>query len=313
MSGKIKRMLRSRRRSTGSDTGAPKKETPTINHVRAVAVRQILDYGYGILLRRVDDVIGPEFPRHGTCFRADIDSDDASRSADTDDLHAFESHAALPKDRDGITHPHACGFHRRNAVAEGLKAGGFTVRDSIVDVCQRNFRENCKFRETAGQMKADNWSLAAEMRPPITAQRALATRKFRAGGNTVAAPKATDAFTGLQDASAVFMSEQLHRRLSFKALFDSFKRECGNSERKLSFGNAGLHAENLGEDVTRPDSWYGNIVQAHVAESVESPGLHRCLVYVFAGPPRITIGIGRLSNRIVNNSVLIINRCLPYS
>ena len=85
---------------------------------------------YGILLRSIDHVIGPEFPRHGACFRANIDSNDASRAADTRDLHAFQSHAALPEDRDGITDPHACGFDGRNAVAERLKTCGFTVGDS---------------------------------------------------------------------------------------------------------------------------------------------------------------------------------------
>jgi hypothetical protein len=121
------------------------------------------------------------------------------------------------------------------------------------------------------------------MRPAIAAHRTLAARKFRASRNTVAPLKATHAFTGLDDPRAILVTEQLHRSFSFKPWFDSFKGEGRNSERKLSFGDAGLHAENLRKDVTRPDSWYGNLVQAHVAESVESPCLHRCLVYDFVG------------------------------
>ena len=120
------------------------------NDICSVAARQILDACYGILLRSIDHVIGSEFARHRACFGANIDSNDTPGAADTRNLHAFQSHAALPEDRDGVSDPHACGFDGRNAVAERLKARGLTVGDPVVNVGQRDFGQNSIFRETPG-------------------------------------------------------------------------------------------------------------------------------------------------------------------
>lgn len=123
------------------------------------------------------------------------------------------------------------------------------------------------------------------MRPAIGAQLALAAREFRTGSDAIAGPKASDAFTGLQDAGAILVTEQLHGRLRFKPPFDGLESERGNAEGKLSFGDARLHAENFGEYVTAPKRRRGNIVQAHITKSIKPPSFHRCPVYEFAGIP----------------------------
>ena len=71
------------------------------------------------------------------------------------------------------------------------------------------------------------------------------------------------------------MAEELYGSLGFKPLFDRLEGERGNTERKLSFSYARLHAKNLGEDVTGPNRRQGNIVQAHITECVKPPSLHR--------------------------------------
>ena len=123
------------------------------------------------------------------------------------------------------------------------------------------------------------------MRPAIGAQLALAAREFRAGSDTVAAVKASHAFTGLQDTGAILVTEQLHGRLRFKPPFDGLESERGNAERKLSFGDARLHAENFGEYVAAPKLRRRNVVQAHITESVKPPSFHSCPVYDVAGIP----------------------------
>ena len=117
------------------------------NDICPVTTRQILDGRDRILLRRIDHVIGSKFARHRACFGANIDSDDTSGAADTCNLHAFQAHAALPEDRDGVTDSDTCGLDGSNAVTERLKARGLTVRDPIIHMGQRDLGQNSVFCE----------------------------------------------------------------------------------------------------------------------------------------------------------------------
>ena len=239
----------------------------------------------GSCLRSIDHVIGSEFARYRACFGTNVDCDD--RPAPLTRAICMHSRPMLPcpKIATGVTDSHACRLDSRNAVTERLKACGFTVRDSIIHVGQRDLGQNGVLCEAPRQLEADDGSFAAELSPAIGAQRALAAREFRTGRHAVAGPEASDAFTGLEDAGAILVTEQLNGRLGFEPLFDGLESERGNAERKLSFGDARLHAENFGEYVTAPKRWRGNIVQTHITESIKPPRFHRCPVYDLTGFP----------------------------
>ncbi len=190
----------------------------------------------------------------------------------------------------------AGGLDGRDAVAEGLQAGGLAVRDPIVNAHQRNLGEEGPLGETAGKLKADDRSLAAEVVLALEAERAGAAGQFRPRRHAIARPNPRDAFSDLDDSGAEFMAEKLHGGLGLEPALDGLIGEGRDAEGELGLGDAGLHAERFGDHVARPADRLRDVVEPHVAETVESPGFHdRLLTQAGEFLKRVAVGGNRAS------------------
>ena len=114
---------------------------------------------------------------------------------------------------------------------------------------------------------------------PLEAERARAARQLRPRRHAVARPNPRDALADLDDPGAEFMAEELHRGLGLEPALDGLVGEGRDAEGELGLGDAGLDAERFGDHVARPADRLGDVVEPHVAETVESPGFHDRLLY----------------------------------
>ena len=90
-----------------------------------------------------------------------IYGDELASSAGACGLHTLDAHAALAKDGDGIARPDLRGLDSGDAVAQRLQGGGLAVGDAVIDLDQRDGREQGALGKTAGQLEADDWAAAA--------------------------------------------------------------------------------------------------------------------------------------------------------
>ena len=216
ISGNRNRRLRSRRRSTSSSIGAPNHETPTsLPPERTDSIAWCNDrvparpcFGLppahskttsaplppvssridatGSSLAGIDRDVRAELARDLARLVAHVDGDDQPCPARPGDLQAFEPHAPLPEDRDRITDVDSGRLDGRHAVAQGLQAGGFAVRDAIVHLHEGDFRQERPLGETARKLKADDRSLAAKVIPAVAAERAASAGELRPRRHPVA-------------------------------------------------------------------------------------------------------------------------------
>ena len=175
----------------------------------------------------------------------------ASRPADAGDLQAFQPHAPLAEDRDRVADPDAGRLHRRDAVAQRLQARGLAVGDAVVDMHQRDLRQDRVFREAAGQLETDDGPLAAKVATPGATEGTIAAWQLGPRRDSIAGTKAGHARAGLTDARAELVAEELDRSLGLEPAFDPVVSERRDPERELRLGDARLHTEDFGYDVAR--------------------------------------------------------------
>ena len=219
-------------------------------------------------------MVRPEFARDLARLVAHVHGDDQARAAQAGDLQALQSHAALAEDHHRVRHPQLGRLDRRHAVAERLQTGRLAVGDAVVHLDEGDFRQTSAFREAAGQVEADDRSLAAEVAALGAAERALPARQLGPRRHAVAGSKPADARSDFEDAGAEFVAEELDGGLRFQPALDAVVGQRRDSLGELCFGDARLHAERFDQDVPRTTDGFGNVVEPHVVEAVESPGFH---------------------------------------
>ena len=106
-------------------------------------------------------MIGPQLERDLASLGPHIHGDELARSAGARGLHTFDAHAALAKDGDGIARSDLCGLDSGDAVAQRLQGGGLAVGDAVIDLDQRDGREQGALGKAAGQLEADDRATAA--------------------------------------------------------------------------------------------------------------------------------------------------------
>ena len=131
-----------------------------------------------------------------------------------------------------------------------LQARGFAVGNAIVHVSQRDLRQQGVFAEAPGSSKSNDGPFAAEMVFTSQAQSAVLAWEFGARGNAIARVEAADSIAHCNHPGAKFMAEQLDRRFRLKPPLDLLKGQRGDAKGQLRFGDAGLNAENLRQDMT---------------------------------------------------------------
>ena len=186
----------------------------------------------------------------------------------------------MAKDHNGITDLDLCGFDGRDTVAQRLKAGGFTVGNAVVDFHKSNFRQDRDLGETAGQVETDDGPLAAEVAPFGTAERTFSARQFGARRDSIADLKATDAAPRLHNPSTELVPKKLNGGLGFESALHAVECQGWNAKRELRLGDARLNAERLNQDVAGKAFRNRDFIEAHVAETVKSPGFHRWWILV---------------------------------
>ena len=175
--------------------------------------RDRIVFAKAMLLRKGEDidaierVVSAQFFGDPASFFSNIDGDDEPGAAVALDLHALHSHASLTNDCDGIADLHFCGFHSGDAVAERLQAGGFAIADPVIHFDERDFRQDGVLRKAAGKLKADDWTLAAEMISAGSAELTLAAGQLGASSDAVAHSKPRYSGPDFHDPHAEFVSE----------------------------------------------------------------------------------------------------------
>ena len=182
-------------------------------------------------------------------------------------------------------------LHGRDAVAQRLQASPLTVGDPVVDVHQCDLGEEGTFGKTAGKVKADDRPFAAEVVLALKAEGAGATGELRPRRDAIAGPYPGDAFSHLDDSGAEFVPEELHGSLGLEPALDGLVGEGRDTEGELGLGDAGLNAERFDDHVARPANRLRDVVELHVAETVESPGFHdRLLIQAGKFLERVAVG-----------------------
>src|SRR5262249_9582579 len=120
-----------------------------------------------------------------------------------------------------------------------------------------------------------------------SAQGTVAARQLRARRYSIPHAEPRHPRADLYDSSAEFVSKELHRSLMGQALPNSIETQRGDPEGQLRFGNAGLHADDLGDHVSGPARRFGNVVQPQITEIIEAPGFHPLPLadHGWKGPP----------------------------
>ncbi len=139
---------------------------------------------------------------------------------------------------------------------------------------QGDLGEEGPLGETAGELKADDRSLAAKVVLALEAEGTGAAGQLRPRRHAIARTNPRDALSNLDDSGAEFMAEELHGGLGLEPALDGLIGEGRDAEGELGLGDAGLNAERFGDHVARPANRLGHVVEPHVAETVESPGFH---------------------------------------
>jgi hypothetical protein len=108
----------------------------------------------------------------------------------------------------------------------------------------------------------------------VATERAFAAREFGSGRYAVTWPEARYSFGDFENPRTKFVTEELNGRLRLQSPLNAFKCESRDAKGELRFRDTRLNTQDFRQNMTGLQCRQRHFVEAHIAETIESPGSH---------------------------------------